>query len=114
MRHRQHRSTARGLRLSHDLKVWRTAAYYVAGLAGVAAAAGDATQAGLLWGARLALEREFKYPVLDYERGLYDELIDICAAKQPAAFAAAFEQGEQMSYDEIIEKALRDEATISP
>jgi hypothetical protein len=100
------------LRLSHDLKIGRPAAYFIAGLAGVAAAAGDATQAGLLWGARRALEREFKTPVLDYERKLYDELINICAANHPAAFAAAFEQGEQMSYDEIINYALRDEANV--
>jgi hypothetical protein len=60
--------------------------------------------------ARRTLEREFKNPVLDYERELYDELITICADNHPAAFAAAFERGEQMSYDEIIENALSDRA----
>ncbi|MFL5938419.1 MAG: BTAD domain-containing putative transcriptional regulator [Gaiellaceae bacterium] len=103
-----------GLRLSHDLKVWRHAAYCVAGLAGVAAATGETERAGVLWGARRALEREFKYPVLDFERRLYDELIDICAANHPAELAEAFEHGEQMSYDEIIDYALHDEATVSP
>jgi predicted ATPase/DNA-binding SARP family transcriptional activator len=98
------------LRISHDLKKTRVYAYCVAGLAAVAAAAGDTERAGVLWGARQALERELKYPVLQYERELYDRLIDVCSENHPTAFAAAFEQGEQMSYDAIIDYALRDEA----
>ncbi len=96
-------------RTGHDLKKTRVYAYCVAGLAAVAAAAGDTERAGVLWGARQALERELKYPVLQYERELYDGLIDVCSENHPTAFAEAFEHGAQMSYDEIIDYALRDE-----
>jgi hypothetical protein len=98
------------LRISHDLKKTRNYAYCVAGLAAVAAAAGDTERAGVLWGARQALERELKYPVLQYEREQYDRLIDVCSENHSTAFAEAFEHGERMSYDEIIDYALRDEA----
>jgi hypothetical protein len=94
------------LRLSRGLNYWRTPVYCVAGLAAVAAAAGDARQAGRLWAGHQTLERELGYTVNEKIRELYDELIHACSDAAAAVFATAAEEGAQLSYAEILDYAL--------
>jgi MalT-like TPR region len=95
------------LKLGEDLKLGRAIIGCVAGIAVVAAAAGEVARAGRLWGAVEMLEQETGVPV----RGrvpAYDEIISSCSATAPIAFAAAAEDGRRMTLDQAIAYAQGD------
>jgi hypothetical protein len=79
----------------------------VAGLAVVAASAGNTGRAGQLWGALDVLEDEAGAAVRGRDPS-YVETINACAAASPAVFAAAYERGRSMSRADAIAYVLDD------
>jgi len=98
----------RSLRLSMELESFTTRMACVAGLAAVAAGAGDTEQAGELWGAVEKLTSELGFPLHPLEKTGYEELIGAHADIASVAFTAAAERGRGMSVDEICAHALAD------
>jgi tetratricopeptide (TPR) repeat protein len=92
--------------LACELGVWRPVVQCVAGLAAVAAAAGDEARAGQLWGAREALERGLGWRMSPHERAHYNVVIEACVDAAPLAFGVAAERGRQMTPDSVIQYAL--------
>jgi hypothetical protein len=80
------------------------------GIAGGAAARGDAERTALLWGAAAALREEIAIPLFDSELPLHHPYRSYARSRlDAAAFEDAFEEGRAMPQEEAIAYALGDE-----